>query len=336
MNFPINSKWKIPEKPFCLYSIFLLLIVTCPALIPSSFAQNVKDPAGGITEIIKKAEAAGKSDKASGKDAEKKSPPRATPAQIAERIKMLSTQERKKRMDFMAVVIEDVSRLCDLSEAQEEELALAAKGASERSMKKWHEKATRYFSSRLKDADGDAAIKILKTLQNVSFGGREAEKESEMEELWKDTLKNVLTEEQVKQYEEILELRRKNKVAAYAQISIASLDDFLRLTPGQKDTLGKIVRGSAEKYLDEVQRYWGNYFEKGMLMALANIAEDDELKEILSKKQFDRHKGATTNFEHFWLRKRKEIKAAEENKKKAEEEAQKKSDVKKIEPTEKD
>ncbi len=326
MKLPIVSKWKIPEQPFCLCRVFLFLIFTCPAFLSTSLAQNVRDPLGGINEIIKKAEAAGKSDKPTDKGAEKKSPSRPTPAQVAERIKILATAERKKRMDFMSVVIEDVSRLCDLSEDQEEELSLAAKGASERSMKKWHEKATRYFSSRLKDADGEAAKRILATLQNVSFGGREAEKESELEDLWKDTLKNVLTNEQVQQYEEILEVRRKNKIDAYAQISIASLDDFLRLTPDQKDKLGKIVRGSAEKYLDEVQRYWGSYFEKGMLMALANIEEDDQLKEILSKKQFDRHKGATANFEHFWLRKRKEIKAEEE--KKAKEEAQKKSDVK--------
>jgi len=263
-----------------------------------------------------------------GKDAA-----RPMPAQVDEQIQKLAFAERKKRMDFMGVVIEDVSRLCRLDETQQKRLNLAAKGAAERSMKTWHEQAQRYFSSRLKGANSDTAKEILANIGSVSFGGRDAEQESESESLWKDALKDVLTKEQIAQYEEVVEQRRQEKVDAYAEISLASLDNYLRLTPNQRKQLRVLVQDSANEYLDEVQRYWGNYFENGMLMSLANAAEDEELKKILTEKQFERHKAATANFEHFWDQKRKlrkaKARAAEKRKTKADEKDGEKSDANK-------
>ena len=77
-------------------------------------------------------------------------------------------------------------------------------------------------------------------------------------------------------------------------------------------------------YLDDVQRYWGDYFEKGTLMSLANANEDEVLREILTKKQLERLQSATSNFDHFWETKKRnrraEEKDAERRKKEANEE----------------
>jgi hypothetical protein len=58
-----------------------------------------------------------------------------------------------------------------------------------------------------------------------------------------------------------------------------------------------------------------------MLMSLANAAEEDDLKEILSEPQFDRLKESTSNFDHFWDQKRRlkraKAKAAAQRKEKA-------------------
>ncbi len=245
-------------------------------------------------------------------------------AQISAHILKLAKAEREKRLKFMQVVIDDVVRLCELNEEQQDQLLLAAKGAAERSMKDWHEQAERYFRTRLDGADSDAAKEMLDGMGNVNFGGNRSEEEGESLELWKDTLSVVLNEDQIARYEEVLEKRHLDRIDAFSRMSISTLDGYLRLTPDQKEDLGKLVHQAAVDYLDDVQRYWGDYFEKGTLMSLANANEDEVLKEILTEKQFERLQSATSNFDHFWETKKRnrraEEKDAERRKKEAKEE----------------
>ncbi len=232
-------------------------------------------------------------------------------AQISQHILKLAEAERDKRMDFMKVVIDDIVRLCKLDSSQRDSLELAAKGASERSMKEWHEQAERYFRTRLESTEGDAAKEMLEGMGSVNFGGNRSEEEGESLDLWKDTLKDVLTEEQVKRYESVLEQRYRDRVDAFAKMSVSTIDDHLRLTPDQKTRMAELVHGAAVDYLVDVQRYWGDYFERGMLMSLANASDEETLKAILTNEQFDRLREATSNFDHFWDQKRRLKKARE-------------------------
>lgn len=245
-------------------------------------------------------------------------------AQISAHILKLAKAEREKRLKFMQVVIDDVVRLCELNEAQQDQLLLAAKGSAERSMKDWHEQAERYFSTRLDGADSDAAKEMLDGMGNVNFGGNRSEEKGESLELWKETLSVVLNDDQIARYEEVLEKRHLDRIDAFSRMSISTLDGYLRLTPKQKEDLGKLVHQAAVNYIDDVQRYWGDYFEKGTLMSLANANEDEVLREILTEKQLERLQSATSNFDHFWetkkRNKRAEEKDAERRKKEADEE----------------
>ena len=245
-------------------------------------------------------------------------------AQISAHILKLAKAEREKRLKFMQVVIDDVGRLCELNELQQDQLLLAAKGAAERSMKDWHEQAERYFRTRLDGADSDAAKEMLDGMGNINFGGNRSEEKGESLELWKDTLSLVLSEDQIARYEEVLEQRHLDRIDAFSRMSISTLDGYLRLTPDQKEDLGKLVHQAAVKYLDDVQRYWGDYFEKATLMSLANANEDEVLREILTEKQLERLQSATSNFDHFWETKKRNRRAeerdAERRKKEANEE----------------
>jgi hypothetical protein len=251
-------------------------------------------------------------------------PPKPLSAQISQHIQKLAEAEREKRLTFMKVVIDDIVRLCRLDDEQEEKLLLAAKGASERSMKEWHEQAERYFRTRLESTEGDAAKEMLEGMGSVNFGGNRSEEEGESLALWKDSLKVVLTDEQVAQYEAVLAQRRLDRIDAFARMSISTIDGHLRLTPEQKSKMAELVHNSAATYLDDVQTYWGDYFERGMLMSLANAAEEDQLRAILTEPQFDRLREATSNFDHFWDQKRRlkraKEKAAERRKTQGEEE----------------
>ena len=248
-------------------------------------------------------------------------PPAPLSAQISQHIQKLADTEREKRLAFMKVVIDDIVRLCQLDEAQREKLELAAKGASERSMKVWHEQAERYFRTRLENTDADAAKNTLEGMGNVNFGGNRSEEEGESLVLWKESLKVVLDDEQVAKYEEVLAQRRLDRIDAFARMSLSTIDGHLRLTPEQKSRLAELVHAAAATYLDDVQTYWGDYFERGMLMSLANAADEEQLRAILTEQQFDRLREATSNFDHFWDQKRRlkraKEKAAERRKNKA-------------------
>lgn len=252
-------------------------------------------------------------------------------AQISQHILKLAEAEREKRLEFMGVVIDDVSRLCDLDLAQRDRLELAAKGAAERSMKDWHTQAERYFRTRLDGADTDAAKEMLEGMGSVNFGGNRAEEEGESLDLWKDTLKTVLSDEQVDRYEHVLEQRQADRIEAFAKMSVSTLDSHLRLTPDQKTQMGEVVHEAAADYLDDVQRYWGDYFERGMLMSLANAAEEDKLREFLTDAQYDRLREATSNFDHFWDQKRRlrraKAKAAQRRESKQQDEDESESEV---------
>jgi hypothetical protein len=293
--------------------ILPIVMLTCLAAAPLAAQNGIDepDPFGIVGE--KNADAAAKNMSPS-KDAtapgpeEEKAP---LDAQISQHILKLAETERDNRMSFMRIVIDDIVRLCELDEAQQERLELAAKGASERSMKEWHEQAERYFRTRLESADPDAVKEMLDGMGSVNFGGNRSEEEGESLDLWKDSLKDVLSAEQVLRYENVLEQRETERIEAFASMSLSTIDDHLRLTPDQKSKIGEIVHTAASDYLIDVQRYWGDYFERGMLMSLANAVEADNLKTILTDQQFERLREATSNFDHFWDQKRR-LKRAKE------------------------
>ena len=231
--------------------------------------------------------------------------------QISFHVNRLAKQEMQERMDFMHIVIEDISRLCDLEEKQTDSLVLAAKGASKRSMSRWHEQADRYFRTRVNGVDADTAREILSNVNNnVNFGGQGSDGRGELEELWKDTVESVLTKEQNEIYVSVTTARQQARIDAFADMAISSLDIYLRLTPEQRAKLFPIVKNSATEYLDDIQRYWGEYLEKKMLMSLINIEEPEKLKKILSEKQLSRLRSATTNLDHFWQERRRKRAAA--------------------------
>ncbi len=294
--------------------ILPLVLLTCLAAAPLAAQNGIDepDPFGVVGE--KNGDAADAKEKTPPKDApapgpeEEKAP---LDAQISQHILKLAETERDNRMSFMRIVIDDIVRLCELDKAQQERLELAAKGASERSMKEWHEQAERYFRTRLESADPDAVKEMLDGMGSVNFGGNRSEEEGESLDLWKDSLKDVLTAEQVQRYENVLEQRETERIEAFASMSLSTIDDHLRLTPDQKSKIGEIVHTAASNYLNDVQRYWGDYFEWGMLMSLANAVEADDLKAILTDQQFERLREATSNFDHFWDQKRR-LKRAKE------------------------
>ena len=237
---------------------------------------------------------------------------------ISKLLDKMSDGERQKRSSFMGVVIEDIARLSGLDEAATKRLEVAAKGATERSMQSWYDQADRYVQGRMKGATKDNADQMLASIGNVSFGGRDAEKKGEDEDLWKESLAKVLSDKQVNDYKEVVDERKRYSEKAFAMVVMATLDEHLRLTPQQHAKLTPLAEGATTEYLDQIRKYWGDYFEKRMLMSLLGGADLDEIKSVLTEKQYDRWEGSTADFDHFWDQRRKEKKEKHAAEKKAE------------------
>ena len=79
--------------------------------------------------------------------------------------------------------------------------------------------------------DADTAKEILSNIGTVNFGSRGSDREGESQSLWKDSLKSVLSEPQIKKYEHVVEERKQSEINAFSQMAVVSLDIFLRLTP---------------------------------------------------------------------------------------------------------
>jgi len=172
----------VKHSTFPLFSSILIAGLTL--LLPDLPAQEGDEEPDPFTVIGEKpGDPAGKP----AEPAPSKSPAPLS-AQISQHIRKLAEAEREKRFTFMKVVIDDIARLCRLDDGQREKLELAARGASERSMKEWHEQAERYFRTRLESSGGDAAKEMLEGMGSVNFGGNRSEEEGESLALWKDSL----------------------------------------------------------------------------------------------------------------------------------------------------
>ncbi len=178
-------------------------------------------------------------------------------------------------------------------------------------MKEWHEQAERYFRTRLESTDPDAAKEMLEEwAASISEGTGPRRKAS-------PSTSGRIRSPRSSPTNRSSDTRRCSSSAKPTastpspRMSVSTIDDHLRLTPTQKTKIGEIVQASAADYLEDIQRYWGDYFERGMLMSLANAAEEDALKAILTEQQFDRLREATSNFDHFWDQKRR-LKRAKE------------------------
>ncbi|MEO0414267.1 MAG: hypothetical protein AAF226_04845 [Verrucomicrobiota bacterium] len=230
---------------------------------------------------------------------------------VANHVRKQADNERKDRLEFMQIVIDDVARLCALDGRQARELQLAALGATERSMESWHQQAERYFFQRVSEMSPDEAKEMLSSMGTVNFSGSNGDRLGESQSLWRETLKEVLSDQQIALYKQTLASRARAEVDAFAAMSLATIDNYLRLTPEQRSQLTPIVTRAATYNLGEIKRTWGEYLEKNMLMSFALSSEPEDLQKIFSKAQYEHYKQATANFNTFWSQRRKLQRAKE-------------------------
>jgi hypothetical protein len=194
-------------------------------------------------------------------------------------------RERTMRQAHLAMTIDQMRRVAELSDAQVAKLQIAAKGAVDHSLQDLREQLDRYYESRIKAAAGGVRVA-------VTMNARRGANVAADEEIWTKTLGKVLSQEQRQQYDAAVAQRAAFRRQFLVQSVIAAIDEKVLLTEQQRQQLAEAVEASLD---GDSQTAIGNSMMNGIrryALQLVSRVDDEKLKAILSEHQV---KGLSSN-----------------------------------------
>ena len=223
---------------------------------------------------------------------------------------MIDEQVKNLKKSFssrFAVRIEDLGRVCDLSEEQVGKLKTASKGALLKATSKQKSRIEKMMKGMMGGGmmggamiggdgpGGEQVIEIIGGDFGMEMGGKGVDPEKE--KIWMNALGKVLSEEQHEKYNSTLAARDKFLQTAKVDEFIARAELSLLLSVDQRTKLTKYIdKEYGEKFVEATKH--GGLMIKAMQMmgggmmvvAPGNRAEDTSskspVKEILSEQQF--------------------------------------------------
>ncbi|MEM0968592.1 MAG: hypothetical protein AAF191_08050 [Verrucomicrobiota bacterium] len=216
---------------------------------------------------------------------------------VNEYLQQLAESEREKRVERMATVIEDIDRVCQLSDEQKDRLSLAAKGAIDRGLDGWRKRMDRWVRDRARGAKGNIE-QFLAGVGTVRFGGESRQWEPERQPIWMESVRESLTVEQRRSYRDDILERYRFKHEAMAHVITADMDRRLRFSQEQRDRVLELLVRSAREYWERLESWSGDeenlpYYQMGALVGAIKV---EELSDILTEAQL---KGWESYFKRF-------------------------------------
>lgn len=208
-----------------------------------------------------------------------------TTQKLGEFLERASEEETKRRMDKVATRIDEMAIVCELSEAQTKKLKLASKGAVEGSLEDWREWIQSYANSRIQQA-GENIDAALEQVAGVRYGGDQISRILESD-LWKKTLSEQLTPEQLEKLEGAESRRIAFRQKSVTAFIVSNLDFHLRFSEKQRNAIGPLVLLSVEKYLEKLIERTGGEFPQYQSLSLLGGVDEEAAKKVLSDVQWD-------------------------------------------------
>jgi hypothetical protein len=241
----------------------------------------------------------------------KQSKPSETPQPVdtervfAEYFVRLYHGQRDRLMSSMQEQVDEMVRVTSLSGEPLKLLQVAAKGAVERVLddrlhsSNWKQNLE---SNTRGSVEGVGAV-FLKQRLDAMGENRYNTAPPEENELWLETLKTVLTDDQRKMYESVLSEREAYRNRAIVQIVLAQLDTTLRISGEQADKLEPLLAAVVKDYWLDYQRSFSgsNYaiYPYYLPVMLSGIPESDR-KAILTPEQLKQFDGDGQNRYNGW------------------------------------
>jgi hypothetical protein len=136
----------------------------------------------------------------------------------------------------LALQVAELERICGLSEAQKEKLALAARGDVRRFFVQVEEVRAKFLKARNDQNAFGQIWQDIQPLQSKQAAGLFGDRS-----LYAKTLRNTLTPEQWEKFQKVLEDRRRFRYRATIEVAIASLENAVALRREQRETIGQLL-----------------------------------------------------------------------------------------------
>lgn len=200
-------------------------------------------------------------------------------AELAEAIKPSELYLRQQMEAAMTTEIASMTAELSLDKARADELKKLSEQAVEESVKQarktWLPQARNYSAAERKRMRGNAFFGLSDELHASSLP------------VWKEGLKRLLRQDEMKQLSQEKAQRETRTRTAIARACVAELDTTVALSAAQRARLEPLVGATLDPLLDQRrQEYWS--FSTQMLFQHANKVKEEALREILDETQVKR------------------------------------------------
>jgi len=227
--------------------------------------------------------------------------------EVSKFLEKKTSSERLRVLESMVVMAEDIVRVAGLSPEVSARLHTAARGATEKVVDEWSPRIERMIREEARgcaptDLPGRlAAIQEYRYL-NERIGIPQAES------IWQKTMKAELKKPETDAWKKVQDERAAYEQTVISQLVLEDFDRQTRLTSTQLEKLKPMVDNFLKEYREDLGSYFsysndGRWYLQAYsaLIPIASIPEKD-LKEILSKDQYDSWTGSPmwSNCSMYW------------------------------------
>ncbi len=199
--------------------------------------------------------------------------------------------QRDRMMAAMQERVDELVRVTSIPPETLKLLQVAAKGTVERVLdSSWKSNVDRGVRGSVEGVSGQ----FLKQRLDAMGESRYSTEPPEQHAMWVQTLQTLLTDEQRKNYENVLAERDAYRDRAIVHIILAQLDSTLRISGDQGDKLEPLLAGVVKDYWPDYERSFNgsNYaiYPYYLPVMLAGVPADDR-KAILTPEQLKQFEG---------------------------------------------
>jgi hypothetical protein len=211
---------------------------------------------------------------------------------VGQYLQNLAEDERRDWTVKMMALVDDIDRVCQLSDPQRDKLTLAAKGAVDSGLNRWRANMETWVRDKARNVQGDIE-QFLAGVGSVRFGDSAKSWEPEHQEVWESTMASVLDAAQKKAYDDDVRERYAFKHQSIARALVADLDRTLRLSGKQREELLTLVTVAASDYWERLETWAGDeenlpYHQLGALLGAVPVAERDKVLNEAQRKGWDK------------------------------------------------
>ncbi len=209
-----------------------------------------------------------------------------------------------KRTATRQAYAESMAQAYQLSGEQAAALRQGVGGVVTQSSEAWGDVLERQLRDYLKTAFLGGADERLQAVENgaLNFGADNDEATLKREEeAWTALVRQTLNTSQMQQFEAAEAARRERRLRSLVRVVVAEVDRKVLLTASQRAKLEPLVHQVVEANALKLEGLLAqNYVNSEMLLGVASLLKDEQVKPILEKEQWDGWREAATRMAYYF------------------------------------